>query len=171
MIINWEEKTMKTSRVKRISAIIMAVLLTVGIIPTEWAAKRVVAEETADSNTVTYTLETSSLTSFAAGTKKDGDEESVGTDNFFTAIYSAKSKSDSSGKTVDDGYQSSQRINVGGKMVVGDTTKNAIKFTTEGTATVTVWWAEGGDDNRQMAIYNASGETVAITTENLAKNA
>lgn len=115
-----------------------------------------------------YTLEASALTAFAAGAKADGDTEKAGTDDYFTMIYSAKSKVDSSSKTFDDGYTSKQRVNFGGKV---SAEKNAVKFTTGGAATVKIWWAEGGDDNRQAAILNSNGETVAATTETLAKNA
>ena len=47
---------------------------------------------------------------------------------------------------------------------------NSVKFTTEGTAEVKVWWAEGGEDNRQMAILDASGNQVAITEGTYTKN-
>ena len=120
------------------------------------------------SETTEFVLETSALKDFAQGAKKDGDEEKAGTENYFTLIYSAKTKVDSSSKTFDDGYTSGQRVNFGG---VASTEKNAVKFTTSNAATVTVWWAEGGDNNRQMAILNAKGTTVAQTKATLAKNA
>lgn len=115
-----------------------------------------------------YVLETSSLTAFKEGAKADGAEETAGTDNYFTLIYSAKTKVDSSSKTFDDGYSSSQRVNFGDVVSVD---KNAIKFETSNAATVKIWWAEGGDNNRQMAILNGSGTVVAQTKETLAKNA
>ena len=128
-----------------------------------------VADETDTEETTTeFTLESSDLTAFSAGTKADGDTESAGTDDFFTIIYSAKSKVDSSTKTWDDGYTSSQRINFGG---VASLEKNAVKFTTEREATVKIWWVEGGDDNREITILNSAGETVATTSEGIAKNA
>ena len=120
------------------------------------------------SETTEFVLETSALKDFASGAKKDGDEEKAGTENYFTLIYSAKTKVDSSSKTFDDGYTSGQRVNFGG---VASTEKNAVKFTTSNAATVTVWWAEGGDDNRQMGILDASGKTVSTTSVTLAKNA
>ncbi len=129
--------------------------------------KMVVTEE-APAEPIVSTLETSALTAFAQNTKVDGDTESAGTDNYFTLIYSAKSKVDSSSKTFDDGYASAQRVNFGGAV---STEKNAIKFTTSNPATVKVWWVEGGDDNRQMAILNSAGTAVATTNETLAKNA
>lgn len=113
-----------------------------------------------------YVLETSSLTAFSGGAKKDGDTETAGTDNYFTLIYSAKAKVDASSKNFDDGYSSSQRVNFGG---AASTEKNAIKFTTSGAATVKIWWASGGD-NREMGILNASGTQAACTNEGSTKN-
>lgn len=125
-------------------------------------------DEPVTGETTEFTLEGSALTAFGAGAKADGEEEKAGTDNYFTLVYSAKSKVDSSNKEFEDGYTSSQRINLGGKVT---TEKNAVKFTTNNAATVKIWWAEGGEDNRQMAILNASGEQAAITDETVVKNA
>ncbi|MBP3824739.1 MAG: hypothetical protein ILA11_03320, partial [Butyrivibrio sp.] len=47
----------------------------------------------------TYVFESSALTAFAAGAKADGETETAGTEGYFTLIYSAKSKVDSSSKT------------------------------------------------------------------------
>ena len=129
--------------------------------------KAVVTEEVA-AEPFTMTLETSALTAFAAGAKADGEEEKAGTNEYFTIIYSAKSKVDSSSKTFEDGYASAQRLNLGGKVT---TEKNAVKFTTSNPSSVKVWWAEGGDDNRQIAILNGAGEQVAVTADTVAKNA
>ena len=121
------------------------------------------------SATTEFVLDTTKdLTAFAQGSKVDGDTEKAGTEDYFTLIYSAKSKVDGSNKTFDDGYEATQRVNFGGAIT---TEKNAIKFTTGNAATVKVWWVEGGDDNRQMTILNANGEEAASTNETLAKNA
>ena len=124
-------------------------------------------DKPADS-TNKFVLESSSLTAFAAGAKADGDMEQAGTNNFFSIIYSAKSKVDTSDKTFDDGYASGKRINLGGAV---STEKNAIKFTVDNKATVKVWWVEGGDDNRQMQIINSNGTAVVTTDVTVAKNA
>ena len=116
----------------------------------------------------TYVFESSALSVVAAGAKADGDTEAAGTEDYFTLIYSAKTKVDSSSKSFDDGYSSSQGVNFGDVVSVD---KNAIKFKTSNAATVKIWWAEGGDNNRQMAILNGSGTVVAQTKETLAKNA
>ena len=48
--------------------------------------------------------------------------------------------------------------------------KNFVSFKTEGTAKVKIYWVEGGDDNRQMAIFNTSGAVVTKTEVTAAKN-
>ena len=118
---------------------------------------------------IVSTLDTTAdLTAFAQGDKVDGDSEKAGTNDYFTLLYSAKTKVDSSSKTFDDGYAASQRVNFGGTAA---TDKNAIKFTTSNAATVKVWWVEGGDNNRQITILDAAGVAVATTDVSLAKNA
>ncbi len=112
-----------------------------------------------------YVLETSTLEAFAAGAKADGDTLEVS--DYFTVIFSAKSKVDSSTKTWEDGYTSSQRINLGGKAT---TSKNSIRFATDGAATVKIWWVQGGEDSRQMALLNPDGAVVAITSGEYTKN-
>ncbi|MBR4667740.1 MAG: hypothetical protein IKO76_03175 [Butyrivibrio sp.] len=119
------------------------------------------------SDTTVFTLEASDLTAFAANTKADGDFEKAGTESYFTIIYSAKSKVDSSNKKWEDDYTSDQRINFGG---VASTEKNAIKFTAANTGKVKIWWAQGGDDSRQIALLNAAGEQVAVTEGTWTKN-
>ena len=106
----------------------------------------------------------------AAGAKADGDAEKAGTEDFFTIYYSSKTKIDSSTKTFDDGYTGTQRLNFGGKAQIGDTTKNAVSFKIEGAATVKIWWVQGGDDHRQVGIFNADGELVVQTSGEYSKN-
>lgn len=119
----------------------------------------------------THTLDASSITAFAAGVKTDGQEESL--DDYFTAIWSARSRVDVSSKDFNDGYAGTARINFGGKMLKN---KNAIKFTTKKAATVKIWWVQGGDDNRKIGIASATDysgtdqNTVVATNETLAKN-
>jgi len=129
---------------------------------------RVLVTEEKAAEPVVSTLESSALNAFAVGAKTDGASEEAGTNGYFTLVYSAKSKVDSSSKSFDDGYSSGQRINFGGAVA---TDKNAVMFKTENPSTVKVWWVEGGDDNRQMAILNASGAQVAVTDVTLARNA
>ena len=147
---------MKISTLRKIIAtvIVLSTLLVALVIPASAA-----------DQTKTYVLDTTAdLAAMAAGDKADGDTEKVGTDGFFTIHYSAKTKIDSSNKTFDDAYVGSQRLNFGGKAQIGSTIKNVVEFTTEGPATVKIWWVQGGDDNREVGIFDASGAVVAQTT-------
>ena len=109
-----------------------------------------------------YVLESNTLEAAAAGTYTDGQEVKAG--DSFTLYMSAKTKIDSSEKVWDDGYTSGQRINFGGKADIS-VPKNVVSFKTEGTATVKIWWVEGGDDHREVVIYAADGTKAAVTTE------
>ena len=117
-----------------------------------------------------YVLDAADLAQFTNGAKKDGEEQSAGTDDYFTILWSSKSKVDGSKKSFEDGTAFTQRINLGGKLDVINN-KNGVSFKTTGAAEVKVYWVEGGDDNRQMALLTGSGTVVAKTEETLAKNA
>ena len=117
-----------------------------------------------------YVLDAADLAQFTNGAKKDGEEQSAGTDDYFTILWSSKSKVDCSKKSFEDGTAFTQRINLGGKLDVTNN-KNGVSFKTTGAAEVKVYWVEGGDDNRQMALLTGSGTVVAKTGETLAKNA
>lgn len=117
-----------------------------------------------------YVLDAADLAQFTNGAKKDGEEQSAGTDDYFTILWSSKSKVDGSKKSFEDGTAFTQRINLGGKLDVTNN-KNGVSFKTIGAAEVKVYWVEGGDDNRQMALLTGSGTVVAKTEETLAKNA
>ena len=109
----------------------------------------------------TYVLEAKNLeTHKDKGDFTDGQELLAGTDNYFTLIMSASTKIDSSNKTFDDGYQSGQRVNFGGKST---TSKNAIKFTTASAAQIKVWWVCGGTGDRTLALWDASGKALSTT--------
>ena len=157
---------MKTKMRARIMSIAMAFLMVVGLMPTDLAVKSVSAS---DDSSNTHVFETSTLTATAAGTYTDGQE--ITYDDYFTIVASSKTKIDSSTKTFDDEYTSEQRLNFGGKADI-DAAKNYVSFKTSASATVKIWWAEGGEDNRSMVIYNlSSGEVAAQTSETLTKNA
>ena len=130
----------------------------------------VTPEKEAEPVSVTHTLDAADLEVFGAGAKKDGEEQSAGTDDYFTILWSSKSKVDGSNKSFDDGTTLTRRINMGGKLDVTNN-KNGVSFKTTGAAEVKVYWVEGGDDNRQMALLTGSGTVVAKTEETLAKNA
>lgn len=156
---------MKRQTKRRIMALVMAALMVVGLIPTGFTA--ITAKASAGKK---YSFEASSLEAASAGKFKDSETVKAGTDDYFTLYMSAKTKIDSSSKTWEDGYKSEQRVNFGGKADLGNM-KNLISFKTDGAAKVKVWWAEGGDDNREVVIYNASGAEVAKTEAKAAKNA
>ncbi len=136
--------------------------ITVIVTEEEAAASRLPETEEGPAS---YILEGSALEAFAAGSKADGDTTTVA--DFFTIVWSAKSKVDSSKKTWDDGYYSEQRINLGGKCT---TKKNAIKFSVDGAATVKVWWVQGGEDNREVGLFDADGALVVSTSGTYSKN-
>ena len=133
---------------------------------------KIVVEETAaveEPVVKEYELDGAKLETAAAGKFTDGQTVAAGTDNAFTLYMSAKTKIDSSSKTWDDGFAGTQRINFGGKADIANM-KNFVSFKTEGTAKVKIYWVEGGTDNRQMAIFNSTGDVVTKTEVTAAKN-
>lgn len=113
-----------------------------------------------------YVLDAAELATFGADTKKDGDEETAGTDKYFTIHYSAGTKVEAKEKKFTDGYKSVNRINFAGAV---KKTQNSISFTTTGKAKVKVYWG-AADANREMAIINDSGKTIAVTEVKPAKD-
>ena len=145
---------------KIIAAVMLVAIVAVALIVPSFA----------DDTEIVHTLDVSTdLAAMAQGAKADGDAEKAGTDNFFTIHYSAKTKIDASAKTFDDGYTASQRINMGGSSAVGATNKNLIEFTTEGPATVKIWWVAGGD-GREIDLWGADGTKLQTTTVGAVKN-
>ena len=102
------------------------------------------------------------------GAKADGDTATFA-DGFFTIHYSAKTKVDGSKKNFDDSYTATQRLSMGGKTSIGSIVKNAIEFTTDEAATVTIWWVCGGD-GREIEIFDANGNVIMTSTESCVKN-
>ncbi len=116
-----------------------------------------------------HTLDaTADLTAMAQGEKADGDSDTV--KDYFTILYSAKTKIDGSSKAFDDGYTAAQRLNFGGKTQPDKGMINSVRFTTDGAATVKFWWVCGGD-GRQFALYGADGTVLAKTEAESVKNA
>ena len=117
---------------------------------------------------VTHVFESKGfIQKFDKGAKADGEAEAY--DEYFTLLWSANSKGDTSGKSWADGYKTEgtdYRVNFGG---AASTAKNALQFKTSGPATVKIWWA-CGDDGRQMTVLDASGSPVAATAEESTKN-
>ena len=111
---------MKTKMRARIMSIAMAILMVVGLMPTDFSVVNVRANE--DSSN-THVFETSTLTATAAGTYTDGQE--ITYDDYFTIVASSKTKIDASSKTFDDEYTSEQRLSFGGKADI-DAAKNYV---------------------------------------------
>ena len=157
-----KEEIMKKSTIRKILAamVVMTLFIVALVIPTS-------ADEPTEK---VYVLDaTADLAAFSQGAKADGDAEKAGTDNFFTVHYSSSTKIDGSNKSFDDGYSASQRINMGGKTVIGDPMKNAIEFTTDGPATLKVWWVSGGND-REINLYGADGTILQTSAVGSTKN-
>ena len=152
---------MKTNLKTRLLSLLLIALV---LLPTMMPLMTVfAAEET------TYVLNCGSLQAVTQGSKADGDTDTAGTDNFFTIHYSAKTKIDGSKKTFDDGFYVEQRINFGGKIDLSSTPKNCVSFTTQGAATVKIWWVCGGD-GREFGIYDESHTLVAQTKDQKLQN-
>ena len=149
---------MKHLAKRTLSFVLVLTMLLSAVAVTALAADDVLIAPNPNADPNKHVLEANTLTAFADG-KKDGDTEVV--EDYFTILYSSKSKVDSSKRTWEDAYASSQRINFGGKAT---TEKNAVKFITSGPATVKIWWVQAGDDNREYAILNAAGEVVVKTS-------
>ncbi len=148
---------MQTKTTNKLWALALSLIMLLTLIP----LSAFTLSPTASAAENSHVFESSKLTAAAQGAYKDGEEVKV--DDFFTLYMSAKTKIDKSEKTwADDGYASAQRLNLGGK---GDVAamKNLISFKTGAAATVKIWFVQGGDDNRQIAIWDASGAQVAIT--------
>ena len=151
---------------KKLLAILIAVVMLVPI----FAVVATAAEER------TFVLDAQEhLTAFASGMKKDGESDKVGTDDYFTLYYAAKTKVDTSSKAFPDGYNGAgakvNRINFQTKTsITADKKVACIGFSISGSSTVKIWWVQGGDDNRAMALYDADGNILETTSETLAKN-
>lgn len=92
----------------------------------------------------------------------------AGTEDFFTVLYAANSRIDPVEKTFDDNYTSHYRINLQNK---AETSQNAIRFQTDGPATVTVWWIGGagsGKPARSMTILDSAGKVSVTSAESSA---
>ena len=117
-----------------------------------------------------YTLDVADLKPFAAGQRYDGQYEVAGGHDYFTVIYSQKAKVETNDKSFPDGVSGKQRIAWGDKTYFGDQILNAIKFETEGSATLKLWWVCGEKD-RFPAVFNQDGtilKTIEIPADHVA---
>ncbi len=111
-----------------------------------------------------HVLESSAMEAFAGGTKTE--PEVFG--EYFTVYWGTKGKVEAldSAKTWED-YSSAQRLSFDGDTKFAnfaeDGVSRVIGFTTEGAATVKVWWVGGGSDGRYLAISDANGNIITQT--------
>ena len=120
----------------------------------------------ADEQT-TYVLDPGTLPTFDSNTKAEGDTDTAGTDNFFTIHYKKATKIGDSAKDF-LGFSSTKRIDFQGAINL-DTVSGAISFTTQDKATIKLFW--GCTSNlSQVGVYDASGEVVTQTNEEVAAN-
>ena len=150
---------MKTKLHTKFLSLLLVVLM---LLPTMSFAIPVFAEEQ-----MTYTLDAGSLADVTSGSKNEGDNDTCGTDNFFTLYYKAATKIESNVKSF-LGFTSTKRIDFQGAIDL-TTPAGCISFLTQGSAEVKLFWVSGGD-GRQLAIYDESGNLVAETKETSVKN-
>ncbi len=150
---------MKTKLHTKLLSLLLVVFM---LLPTMSAVVPVFAEEM-----MTYTLDAGSLPDVTSGSKQEGDNDTCGTDNFFTLYYKAATKIESNVKTF-LGFTSEKRIDFQGAIDLA-TPAGCISFLTQGAAEVKIFWVSGGD-GRQLAIYDESGALVAETAETSIKN-
>ena len=153
---------MKTLKWERILAITLtlAMMLSMMVIFT--------VSGNAETSGKSYTLDAADLIPFAEGTKEDGDYVKAGTSDYFTMIYSEKTKIEANSKTFSDGKACTQRVSWGSKSEIGEQMLNAIKIKTEGSASIKIWWVCGGEvtdskEIRQVTIYAPDGTVVDKT--------
>ena len=145
---------MKTAKLQRILALALTLAMMMSMILV------FTVSGSAENANSTHVLNAEDIKAFAVAAKYDGEYERAGTNNFFTLIYSAKTKVESNSKTFPDGQPFTQRIAWGDKSYVGDQVLNTIKIKTNGSAKIKIWWA-CGDAGRVPAVYSQTGAAVA----------
>ncbi len=138
------------------------------------ATADVTIEKVVDDNTSknVYTLDVKDMETATYTTNED---ISAGTDDYFTLLALGEKKTAvqevndtttyPTGHPVwSDGFEGLKRINFAGK---AQKNRNAIKFTTEGAATVKVWWVNAAgsstSSNRQVEIFTDTGFKNKVT--------
>lgn len=164
-------------------------LATVTTLPTASAAGQTVGTCSVCKNTFsygevqamgvgTYVLDgaNEALAGIAQYSLSDGEVRVAG--GVFECHLSNKYRTDANQKkTFPDDYFGTDRLNFGGQTEIDseknpDIIKNGIVFTATEAATVTIWWVEGGEDHRQVALYDMEGNIVVQSNEQeLAKGA
>ena len=152
---------MKIKLTNRVLSLLLIALL---MLPTMMPFLSVFAEET-----TTYILDVGTLPNVSSGSKKDADTDTCGTDNFFTLHYKSATKVEDNAKDF-LGFNATKRIDFqGGTQFTADGPAGCISFTTQGFASIKVFWIAGGD-GRQVSIYDANHDVVTSTSEESVKN-
>ena len=154
---------MTTAKLQRI----LAIALTIAMMVSMMVVFTVLGS--ADSEGSQYVLNAGTLSSFTNGSMYDGEYVSAGTENYFTLLYSSKTKVEANDKQFSDNVTVSKRIAWGAKTEFGDQITNAVKIKTAGSATVKIWWV-GGDAGRNITIFDADGNVVVKDTTATVKN-
>ena len=114
---------------------------------------------------ITYVLDFSNWGTYPEKTYSEGEIQVI--NKYFTFIHGQGSRIDTSSKTFSDGFKATQRFNFGGKTNTGSVpTKNALKITTEGKATVKIWWVSGGN-NRLPVLLDSTGKVLHVASESV----
>ena len=151
---------MKTKLSTKLLSLLLVALM---LLPTMSVMIPVYAEDM-----TTYVLDVGTLPDVASNSKVDGDTDTCGTDNFFTLHYKEATKVESNSKNF-LGFSATKRIDFQGATNFENAPAGCISFTTQGSATVKVFWVSG-DNGRQVCIYDANTELVTQTDEDSVKN-
>ena len=91
-----------------------------------------------------------------SGEKTDGETEIIG---IFTIHYGRNSRVDDSNKKFEDGYTTTQRLNLQGKTAVkSGLVSCAVSFTVTEASTLRLWWVAGNDE-RMVILYTLDSQT------------
>ena len=128
-----------TSKILALVLIVMTVLMSLSAITASAATE-----------TVTKVFNPDELGAISAVT----ESKTAGTDGFFT-LNMSNSKNESKSKEFEDGFKSTYRFSLNGNSKVeNESVTRSIQFTTEGAATIKVWW-ELGNAGRTLDLYGS----------------
>ena len=151
---------MKTKLNTRVLSLVLVVLM---VLPLMMPVMAVFAA----ADQTTYVLDPGNLPNVASKSKQEGDTDTAGTDNFFTIHYKNATKIEENTKDF-LGFSSTKRIDFQGAINL-DLPSGAISFTTQGPATIKLFW--GCTSNlSQVGVYDAAGNVAAATEENVVSN-
>lgn len=128
-----------TSKILALVLIVMTVLMSLSAF-----------SASAATETVTKVFDPDELGAISAVT----ESKTAGTDGFFT-LNMSNSKNESKSKEFEDGFKSTYRFSLNGtSKIENESVTRSIQFTTEGAATIKVWW-ELGNAGRTLDLYGS----------------